>query len=98
MPYITDGPPIVASADLEAADLLARAGRPSASASGWIVTAMALLDPGQMPVPVPRSPEVGGNYAVASSPGPAPARRARTSPMVRSRLSISGSGRCSWIW
>jgi len=36
------------------------------------------------------------DYAVASSS--APARRARISPMVRSRLSVSGSGRWAWIW
>ena len=35
-------------------------------------------------------------YAVASSS--APVRRARISPMVRSRLSGSGSGRWAWIW
>ena len=36
------------------------------------------------------------NYPVASSS--APARRARISPIVRSRLSVSGSGRWAWIW
>jgi hypothetical protein len=30
--------------------------------------------------------------------GSSPARRARISPTVRSRLVGSGSGRCSWIW
>jgi hypothetical protein len=31
-------------------------------------------------------------------PVPVPARRARTSPTVRSRRVGSGSGRCAWIW
>jgi hypothetical protein len=30
-------------------------GWPSASANGWMVTAITLLDPGQIPVPVRRS-------------------------------------------
>ena len=37
-----------------------------------------------------------GNYPVASSS--ASARRARISPMARSRLSVSGSGSRAWIW
>jgi hypothetical protein len=36
------------------------------------------------------------NYPVGSSS--APVRRARISPMVRSRLPVSGSGRWAWIW
>ena len=51
----------------------------------------------QVPVPgAPYSFQGDTNYAVASSP--APTRSARTSPMVRSRLAESGSGRCAWIW
>jgi len=52
---------------------------------------------GQAPAPVVPFPGQGDrNYAVASSS--APVRRARISPMVRSRPSGSGSGRCAWMW
>jgi hypothetical protein len=35
----------------------------------------------------------------SSMPGRSlPVRRARTSPTVRSRLAVSGRGRCAWIW
>jgi hypothetical protein len=49
---------------------------------------------GRDPVPAPMVPFAGQgdrNYAVTSSP--APARSTRISPMVGSRLSVSGSGR-----
>jgi hypothetical protein len=44
------------------------------------------VDLGQVAAPV-------GHHGASS-----PARRARTSPRVRSRLVGSGSGRCAWIW
>jgi hypothetical protein len=70
------------------------AGRPSAlpdcggdDRAGWDqVPALVVPFPGQG----------GRNYAVASSS--APVRRARISPMVRFRPSVSGSGRWAWIW
>ena len=36
--------------------------------------------------------------SVGHSLASVPARRARTSPTVRSRRVGSGSGRCAWIW
>jgi hypothetical protein len=51
----------------------------------------------QVPAPAVPFPGQGDrNYPVASSS--APLRRARISPVARSRLPVSGSGRWAWIW
>ena len=79
-----------------AAGLLRPAGNGTAASTGGL---RGDDHAGRDQVPTPAVPFRGQgdrNYPVASSS--APARRARISPMVRSRLSVSGSGRWAWIW